>query len=523
MYNKDLADRAVLFFKHLKHTKGQWAGKPFDLMEWQENEIIRPLFGTINRDGTRQYKTCFVTTGKKNGKSELAAGVANYLMFADGEMGAEIYSAASDRHQASIVFNVAAQMIRMNPSLKGRSKIIDSQKRIVFYETNSIYEAISSEAYSKDGYSPHGIIFDEIHAQPNKELWDVLTMGTGAARRQQLIFVITTAGYNKNSICYELYDYAKKVKSGIIKDPEFLPVIYEVGMDEDWEDEKIWYKANPSMNKIIKIKELRKEYKKVKKIPSLQNSFRRKRLNQWTASEIRWLPMDKWIACKGDYNEGDLIGKTCCGALDLSSNIDISAKVLVFPPQNGIDKFRLLFKFYIPKDNIEDRIHRDRVPYDVWVRGGYLTATPGNVIDYGYIINDIKQDLEKFDFREIAYDRWGATKIVQDLQELGFDKPEENKYADRNLVQFGQGFVSMSAPSKEFEKLIYGCNLEHNDNKVMNWMIDNAVIREDPAGNIKPDKGKSTQRIDGVVAAVMGLARAQLVEVGNQKFEAILI
>ncbi len=518
-YDKQKADDAIYFISNLKLTKGRWAGQPFKLLDWQKEEVLKPLFGMVDKNGMRQYRVCFVFIPKKNGKTPLGAAIGLYLFFADGENGAEVYSAAADRDQASIVFNVASKMVQTNTTLLNNSKIIDSQKRFVRHKTNSVYRALSSEVHTKHGYNPSGVIFDELHAQQNRELWDVLTIGTGAAREQQLIFVITTAGFDRNSICWEQYEYAMKVKKGVIKDEQFLPIIYGVDMEADWEDETEWKKANPSLGKILKLSDIRKEYKKAKETPSLQNKFRRLRLNQWTRSEIRWLSLDKWDRCKGDFIRNDLKGRLCFGGLDLASCIDIAAEALIFPPIDENEKYKILMRFWIPEDNIEARIKKDNVPYDVWIDKGYISATPGNVINYKYIINDIKEDMEFFDLKEMAFDRWGATKIVQELQELGFDKPEENKYAEKRLIQFGQGYKSMSPPTKEFEKLIISQNIKHNGNPVLRWMIDNVVIRMDPAGGIKPDKGKSTEKIDGVVASIMGLDRALKCETFRSVYE----
>jgi len=253
--------------------------------------------------------------------------------------------------------------------------------------------------------------------------------------------------------------------------------------------------------------------------PALVNPFRRLRLNQWTRSETRWLSLEKWNKCKIKIDEEELKGRVCYGGLDLASSIDIAAFSLVFPPVEENESYKILFRFWIPKDNIDERIKRDRVPYDVWIRQGYITATSGNVIDYDFIINDIKNDSEYFDIKELAFDRWGATKIVQDLQKIGFDDPAENKYASRRLIQFGQGYKSMSPPAKEFEKLIISQGIAHAGNPVMRWMVDNVIIVTDPAGNIKPDKKKSREKIDGITAAVMGLDRALKDEKGASIYD----
>lgn len=491
--NREAADKAVSFIGHLKHTKGKWAGVPFTLLPWQRDEIVRPLFGTLN-NGTRQYRTAYVEIPKKNGKSELAAGIALKLLFADNEPGAEIYSAAGDKDQASIVFNVAAQMVRQSPALMHRCKIIDSQKRIVVPKTASLYRALSADAFTKHGFNVHGVIFDELHAQPNRELWDVLTLGAGDARTQPLTFAITTAGYDRNSICWEQHEYALKVLKGIVEDPTFLPVVYAAEETDDWEDEMIWKKANPSLGHTLDIERIREAYRKAKETPALQNAFRRLRLNQWTQQETRWVDISAWDATAGISVPENLKGRHCYAGLDLASTTDIAALALAFP---GDGVFEVVMRFWIPEENMRERVKRDRVPYDVWVRQGLIHATPGNVIDYGAIKHTIKTLATDFEIKEIAFDRWGAVQISQDLDAEGF-----------TMVPFGQGYASMSGPTKELLNLVLSKKLRHGGNPVLRWMADNMVVKQDPAGNVKPDKSKSTQKIDGMVALVMALDRA---------------
>ncbi|KAF1084848.1 Phage Terminase [Sporotomaculum syntrophicum] len=494
MFDEYSAERAVKFIEnYLTHTKGKWAGVRFELEPWQ-HDIITPLFGTLNEDGTRQYRTCYVEIPRKNGKSELGAAVALKLLFADNEPGAEIYSAAADRDQAAIVFNTAAQMVRQNPKLAKRCKIIDSQKRIVIPATGSFYRAISADAHTKHGFNAHGIIFDELHTQPNRELWDVLTT-SGGTRTQPLIFAITTAGYDRNSICWEQHEYAQKIIDGVIEDKTFLPVIYAAGKEDDWRDEKVWYKANPALSTFRGIEEMRAMAKKAEQVPALQNTFRRLYLNQWTQQEDRWLDLAAWDATAGTIEPDELLGKCCFGGLDLASTTDIAAFVLVFPMDDG--GFVVLPHFWIPRDNMRERINRDRVPYDVWTRQGLITATEGNVIHYEAIRRHIEQLGQLYNIREIAFDRWGAVQITTELDDAGF-----------TVVQFGQGFASMSPPTKELLNLVLSKKLVHGGNPVLRWMADNMVVKQDPAGNVKPDKSKSSEKIDGMVALIMALDRA---------------
>ncbi len=400
-YDSDAADFAVMFIESLCHTKGTWAGKPFELIDWQE-QIIRDLFGTLKPNGYRQFNTAYVEIPKKMGKSELAAAVALLLCCGDGEERAEVYGCAADRQQATIVFDVAADMVRMCPALNKRVKILASQKRIVYLPTNSFYQVLSAEAYSKHGFNIHGVVFDELHTQPNRKLFDVMTKGSGDARMQPLYFLITTSGTDTNSICYETHQKAKDILEGRKIDPTFYPVIYGADEADDWTDPKVWKKANPSLGITVGIDKVKAACESAKQNPGEENSFRQLRLNQWVKQAVRWMPMDKWDGCAFPVREDDLEGRVCYGGLDLSSTTDITAFVLVFPPLDEDDKYMILPYFWIPEDTLELRVRRDHVPYDVWERQGFLQTTEGNVVHYGYIEKFIERLGERFNIREIA-------------------------------------------------------------------------------------------------------------------------
>ena len=496
VYDKATADRAVAFIEALCHTKGRWAGKRFELIDWQE-QIIRDLFGILKPNGYRQFNTAFIELPKKSGKSELAAAVALLLTCADGEERAEVYGCAADRQQASIVFEVAADMVRMCPALSRRVKILDSTKRLIYLPTSSFYQVLSAEAYSKHGFNVHGVIFDELHAQPNRELFDVMTKGTGDARTQPLYFLITTAGTDTNSICYEVHSKAQDILDGRKHDSTFYPVIYAAKEDDDWTDPKVWRAANPSLGITFGIDKLRAACESAKQNPAEENLFRQLRLNQWVKQTIRWMPMEKWDKCGFPVDADSLRGRTCYGGLDLSSTTDITAFVLVFPPLDEDDKYQILPYFWMPEENIDLRVRRDHVQYDVWVKRGHLLTTAGNVVHYEYIERFIEALGERYDIREIAFDRWGAVQMAQNLESMGF-----------TVVPFGQGFRAMSPPTKELMKLVLERRIAHGGHPVLRWMMDNVCVKTDPAGNIKPDKEKSTERIDGAVATIMALDRA---------------
>ena len=507
VYDKDAADFAVMFIESLCHTKGTWSGKPFELIDWQE-QIIRDIFGTLKPNGYRQFNTAYIEIPKKQGKSELAAAVALLLCCGDGEERAEVYGCAADRQQAAIVFDVAADMVRMCPALNKRVKILASQKRIIYTPTNSFYQVLSAEAYSKHGFNIHGVVFDELHTQPNRKLFDVMTKGSGDARMQPLYFLITTADTDTNSICYETHQKAKDILEGRKIDPTFYPVIYGANEDDDWTDPKVWKKANPSLDITVGIDKVKAACESAKQNPGEENSFRQLRLNQWVKQAVRWMPMEKWDACNFAVNEEELEGRVCYGGLDLSSTTDMTAFVLVFPPLDEDDKYMVLPYFWVPEDTLDLRVRRDHVPYDVWKRKGYLQTTEGNVVHYGYIEKFIERLGERFNIREIAFDRWGAVQMVQNLEGMGF-----------TVVPFGQGFKDMSPPTKELMKLVLEKRIAHSGHPVLRWNMDNIFIRTDPAGNIKADKEKSTEKIDGAIATIMALDRA--IRCGNDIQESV--
>ena len=497
-FDEAKAQQAIKFIENLKHTKGRWAGKRFKLLPWQL-DITKKLFGTVKENGLRQYRTCYVEVPKKNGKSEFGAAVALKLLIADNEPGAEVYSSAVDREQASIVFNVAAQMVRQDSRLLSRLKIIDSRKRMVFHKFASIYAALSADVPTKHGINVHGGIHDELHAHVDRRLYDVLTEGSSDAREQPLNFIITTAGEDKNTICGELHDYAKKVRDGVVDDPTFLPVIYGLEDDEDWQDEENWIKVNPSLGHILDIENIRKMYTDCIEIPRREPNFRRLRLNQWVNVKSRWLPLDKWDACGGEIDIESLRGRICYGGLDLASTTDLNSFCLVFPPIDDDERCIVLWSYWLPEDNMHDRVKKDKVPYDMWVRQGHIRTTNGNVTDYDLIRYEINEMADMFQIKEIGYDPWNATQLAVQLEGDG-----------HTMVQVRQGFASLSNPTKELEGMILGRKINHGNNPVAKWNFNNVVIAQDAAENMKPDKSKAREKIDGIVALIIGISRAMV-------------
>jgi phage terminase large subunit-like protein len=487
---------AINFISGLRLNEGRWAGEPIRLMKWQ-SELIQEAFGTLRPDGRRQYHYVYCEAPKKSGKTPLSSAIICKLLYSDGEPGAQVFSAAGDRDQASIAFRHAAGMVEQTPPLNEISTVLRSQKKIEVPHTNSFYEALSSEDYTKHGKNISGLICDEMHAWPNRAMWDVLTVGTGITRRQQLIVVITTAGWDLNSIGGILHKRAMQAIADPESDPTFLAKIWAAGEDDDWNDEAVWKKANPALDYLFGIEDIREEYQQALRSPSDENNFRRFRLNQWVKQETRWIQMAEWDACAGPLEASPLERRACYAGLDLASTRDITAMVLVFPP-SGSEPHRIIPHFWIPLDTIRERTQRDHVPYYDWAERGLVHTTPGNVVDYEKMKADIIGLSRKYDLREIAYDRlFQGADLAQQLEREGIV-----------MVPFGQGFMSMAGPSKELEKIILRRGIWHGGNPVMRWMADNVVVKIDPAGNIKPDKARSTEKIDGIVALIMGLDRA---------------
>ena len=504
------ADRACKFFAaHIKHVEGALAGQPFVLSPWQRDQIVRPLFGWQRADGTRRYRTAYIEVPKKNGKSTLAAGIALYLEFCDGEPGAKIFSVAADRLQAGIIFEIGAQMRDESPALARRSRRF--RRSLYVPRWHATWSVLSSDVQTKHGINAHAILFDELHAQRTRELYDALT-GAVAARRQPLKIYFTTAGYDRTSICWKEHEYADQVLRGVKSDDTYLAVIYAAGEQDDWKDPKTWAAANPNLGVSVNVDFLTEECRKAQADPAAQNNFKRLHLNIWTSAESKWLPWGLWDKNSFSVDEHALEGRECFAGLDLAKTIDIAAFVRVFPPLSVDEPIKVLAHFWIPADNIRRRVLRDGVPYDQWVQGGWITATEGDQIDYAFIRRHLQAANERTPMRELAFDRWGAEKLVTELTEdFGADV----------LVKFGQGYGSMSSPTIELYRLLLARKLAHGGNPVLRWMADNVMVVTDPAGNIKPDKGKSREKIDGIVALIMAIARLSLAPEGAYEQEGI--
>lgn len=495
-YSTEKAHSAVAFIESLKHTKGQYRGVQFLLADWQR-EWTEKLFGTLTPDGRRQYRKAFLAVPKKSGKTALASGVGIKLLCADGEEGAEVYSAAASRDQATLVYREMRDMIKQIPRLKKRTRWYDSVKRIVYTTASgaeNTYQALSADADYSDGINPSGVIVDELHRHKNRELYDLLNEG-GGTRRQPLTIVITTAGSDKSSVCYEEWEYARKVLTGVIDDPTFLPVIYEMPEGADWQDEAEWFKCNPALGDFLDIEDLRKSVREASEKPGKQNSVRRLRFNQWTSADSRWFDLGAWDACGGMIDETKLYGRIAFGGVDLSSTEDFTAWQLVIPWE-GSEGYDILTRAWIPRATLEKRT-KQRAWLEGLEREGFLTVIPGDSIDPEYIENQILKDAERFEIREIGYDPWLAKHMAIKLEAQGL-----------TCVPVRQGYGTLSAPSKLLERLVRDHKLNHGGHPLLRWMADVVMVETDANENIKPSKKASNDRIDCIAATVTALERA---------------
>lgn len=507
-FDAETAQRRLDFFPEcLTHVKGEKGKQPFLLEPWLAS-ITANMYGWKRSDGTRRYREVFLFVPRKNAKTFWSAGIVLCTLFCDVEAGAEIYSAAAEREQASLVFAHAKGMVLQEPELAQRAKVYEVARSIVREDTQSSYKVISADASTKHGFNSHLVVIDELHAQPNRELVDVLTTSTGA-RRQPLILYTTTSDFERPSICNEKYDYATKVRDGIIDDPSFLPVIYEAprlwhGQQCDYQsplfyaNEDIWRVANPNLGVSISWEYMRAQAKKAQETPAYLNTFLRLHLNIRTAQDVAWIDMMQWDACEDASLTADaLAGQACWAGLDLASTSDLCALVLLFP---DADNAMLAF-FWLPEETALVRERRSRVPYPAWVQQGFIKATAGNVADYDEIRNDVLDLAKRYNIRELAYDRWNASQLITQLVNEGV-----------NCMPIGQGFASLSAPSKELERLLAAQELRHDGNPVMRWNMSNVMAETDAAENLKPSKRKSSEKVDGVFALVMALARVLVKE-----------
>jgi phage terminase large subunit-like protein len=494
------AEHAVAFFPFLKHSKGEWVGQSFELAPWQEF-IIWETFGWYRADGTRRFRAVHTEVARKNGKTTIAAGIGLYLLEADGEPGAEVYTAATKRDQAAIMHEEAVRMVKRSPGLTTRLETF--RRNISNPSTDSKYEPLGADSKTQDGLNVHGALVDELHAHPTGALYEVLETATGA-RRSPLIFTITTAGSDQTSFCYARREYAVAVLEGVFEDDALFAYIATLDEGDDWRDADVWIKANPNLGISVKPESLAEQIAEATRSPRKESAVRRYRLNQWIRATTRWLSLEAWDECAGDALPGELelalAGRVAYGGLDLASTSDVAAFVLIFPPADGSDLWPVVCRFWIPEEDLEGRAERTRVPYDVWNREGWLETTPGNVTDYRMIRSDISELAERYEIRSIGFDRWNATETTSELLDEGFA-----------MVEHPQNFPSMSPPMKELERMVLSRKILHGAHPVLRWMAANLEVREHDGAirPVKPSHKMSHQKIDGMVALIMALARAQ--------------
>lgn len=505
-FDRQAAEHATLFFGFLKHSKGEWAGQPFTLAPWQQF-IVWSLFGWKKADGLRRYRNAFIEVPRKNGKSTLLAGIGLYLMTADGEPGAEIYSAATKRDQAKITWEEAVQMVRASPALSRMITHWRSSDTLVIEQTASKFVPLGADANTMDGLNIHGALIDELHAHRTSAVVDVIDTATGA-RRQPLLCEITTAGFDRESICYKHYTYSRQVLERTIRDDRWFAFIAELDEGDDWQDERVWAKANPNLGVSVRIEDLRAKAARAVNMPAAMNGFLRMHLDVWTQQSTRWIPPELWEQNGGpDEPDDELAGRVCYGGLDLSSVADITAWVLVFPREDG--RLDVRAKFWAPESQLTSSSNRYADQYQEWSKAGYLTVTPGNAIDYAFIRAQILEDASRFQIVDLNVDRlFQGYQLAMELADEGL-----------KVMGMGQGFLNMAAPMKTFERMLLDHRLNHGGNPVLRWMASNVAVKEDPAGNLKPDKAESQGRIDGIVALVMALDRWERNENGPSVYE----
>lgn len=497
---------AIAWYSLFKHYKGEWAGRPIILEPWQQF-IIGSLFGWRLEDGRRRFRTGYISTGRKNGKTLMAAGVALYLLLADNEPAAEVYLAATKKDQAKICLTDCKQLLRGAP-VAVKAGTIPLTNNISVAETASKIEVLGRDSDTLDGLNLSGAVIDELHAWPHRDLYDVIDTAT-SARRQSLITAWTTAGTDRVSLCFQQHYYTDQINRGVIEDDSHFGINYSLDDPISYEDPQTWILANPNLNISKRADDIERKLRRVISMPAGLSSFLRRELNVWTSAEGRWLAPKYWpLANLAPIYEADLVGRPCYAGLDLSATEDLTALVYYFPALEKRQPAIVVCRFWIPENAMQEKIRIDRVPYDHWVREGYVIATPGNVIDYSYIIDQVEDDTGVFDIKEIGFDPWGATPVTIELGRKGY-----------KMIEVRQGFFTMSAPMKELGRQVMTDPpaFNHGGHPVLAWNADNVTAATDKAGNISPDKAKSPQKIDGIVALIIAIGRAMRNAAGRRK------
>lgn len=490
-WDEQAAQDAIDFFSLLRHWKGEWSNRSLSLEPWQTECVIAPLFGWKREDGTRRFRFGHIETPRKQGKTTLTAGIGLYGLMADGEPGAEVYCAATKRDQAVLLFKDVKHIA--GPRIKSHLKIL--MNAVTYPAQNATLQAVSSDYNTLDGLNVSMGIVDELHAHKTRHLWDVLLTAMGA-RRQPLLLAITTAGFDRSSICWEQREHVRNIVEGHVENDAFFGFVSTIDEGDDWTDPKIWHKANPNLGISVKEDFLRDACQTAIDSPQAENNFRRKHLNQWTEQSVRWIKMDAWDECVGTSDLPELMGRQCYAGLDLASTRDVNSLVLVFPLDAG--RIRVLPFYWVPEKAHDDRGQRDRTQVMNWADKGLIRKTDGDTTDYAMIEEEILRIKERFDLQGLAFDPWGpAGRVMQSLKAQGF--PEDK------IFEFRQTIGNFAAPTKKLEELVIGRKLEHGGCPVLRWMASNVSVWQDANGNLRPDKGNSSDKIDGIVAAIMGI------------------
>lgn len=516
-YDPEAAARVVRFARKLRHWEGEWSGQLFQPGLWQIF-ILSSIFGWKRRsDDKRRFRYAYIEIPRKNGKSFLASVVALYMLFADGEDGSQVYAAATKRDQAKIVWGAAIKIAKKS-GLLGKH-LSEHWLSLQHKASDSTFQPLASDSEKLDGLNPHCAICDELHEWADRRLWDVIEDAFGA-RSQPLMFVITTAGYNRYGICYQQRTHTvnilENVDTGSYSDDTYFGFIADVDdefltdpedqtLPKHWTKEEVWRMANPCLGVAKKLDYMRDQCNKAMLQASKENAFKNKQLNIWTEAAERWLNMDAWDSCNGPVDRVKLKRAKCYAALDLSSIQDLTANVLLFPPA-VYPEWTILPFFYLPEENLRERETRDRVPYRQWVNEGLITLTPGNTIDLEFIREDVLRLKREFNIIECGFDPWKAVEISTKLETEGL-----------NMVQMRQGHATLGPPTVDLELKVLRREVRHGGHPVLRWMAANATVIRDSNDNIRPDKGggedgkgraKPTNRIDGIVATVMALGLA---------------
>lgn len=501
-YDDAAADDAVWFIEQLVQVEGEWRGHPLILEAWQEWDIVRPVFGWRKKsDGYRRFRTAYVEIPRRNGKTTLAAAICAYMLIADREARAQVYSGATKEDQARIVWEMCRDMLQASPTLRGEAQAFKSA--IVNYELASSFKPLGRDSKAHDGFSVHGAVIDEYHAHKTPDVMNVLASGRGS-RRQPLLFIITTAGIGTASPCRKEHNLAQRILSGILNNDEYFAYITTVDDPDKWEDPEEWKKANPNLGVSVYVDGFASEFKEAQQSADKQNEFKRKKLNIWTEQATRWIPMDAWSRCDGLIDREALRGARCFAGLDLGITRDISALALVFQVGKAIREetgeelplIQLLMRYWCPEETLEQRYLTDGVNYPQWAAEGWLTPTPGASTRYDIIRRDINALQEEFEIAEVAIDRAHAHQLMVELADDGL-----------TIVKHSQGFGAMNFPCRSLEEAVLETRLRHGNDPVMRWMMSNVAIARDAYENIRMVKDKSGDRIDGPVAAAMGIGR----------------